>query len=223
MANMVLPSKYAQALYNAAFESNNLNAVTEELRSIKKIIDTTPKFKQVLYHPGIDKHEKTELVTNVFGEKVTKLSLRLMLLLIEKKRESIFNDICDIFFGKVDELSGLKRITIETAFPLEQQEKAKLIAKLEKAMDKKLTVDTKVNPEILGGIIIRERVKQIDASVIQFLRSMKTNLNSVKADGKVRAPGIKKAAKKPAAKKAFKKTAAVKKPKKAAKKKKQEL
>jgi F-type H+-transporting ATPase subunit delta len=202
MANLVLPSKYAQALYNAAMESNSLNAVTEELRSIKKIIDTTPKFKQVLFHPGINKSEKAELVTNVFGEKVTKLSLRLMLLLIDKKRESIFGDICDIFFDRVEEASGLKRITIETAFPLEQEEKAKLIAKLERAMNKKLTVDTKVNPEMLGGIIIRERMKQIDASVMQFLRSMKTNLNSV------RATGPKQAVKKSAAKKAaVKKTA----------------
>jgi F-type H+-transporting ATPase subunit delta len=219
MANLVLPSKYAMALYNAAVESNSLNAVTEELRSIKKIIDTTPKFKQVLFHPGISKSEKSELVTNVFGEKVTKLSLRLMLLLIEKKRESIFNDICGIFFGKVEEASGLKRITIETAFPLEQEEKAKLIAKLEKAMDKKLTVDTKVNPEMLGGIIIRERMKQIDASVFQFLRSMKTQLNSVKAVG-VKKQAVKKAAKKPAAKKAVKKPAA-KPAKKTVKKKKQ--
>lgn len=211
MANTVLPSKYAQALYNAAVESNNVNAVTEELRSIKNIIDSTPEFRQVLFHPGIDKREKSELVTNVFGEKVTKLSLRLMLLLIEKKRESIFDDICDIFFGKVEESSGLKRITIETAFPLEQQEKARLIAKLEKAMDKKLTVDTKVNPEILGGIIIRERVKQIDASVIQFLRSMKTSLDSVKAAGGGGRRTVKKAAKKPAAGKTAKKTVAAKK------------
>jgi F-type H+-transporting ATPase subunit delta len=219
MANLVLPSKYALALYNAAIESNSLNAVTEELRSIKNIIDTTPRFKQVLFHPGISKSEKAELVTNVFGEKVTKLSLRLMLLLIEKKRESIFNDICGIFFGKVEEASGLKRITIETAFPLEQEEKAKLIAKLEKAMNKKLTVDTKVNPEMLGGIIIRERMKQIDASVFQFLRSMKTRLNSVKAVG-VKKQAVKKAAKKTAAKKAVKKPAA-KPAKKTVKKKKQ--
>lgn len=215
MANLVLPSKYALALYNAAIESNSLNAVTEELRSIKKIIDTTPRFKQVLFHPGISKSEKAELVTNVFGEKVTKLSLRLMLLLIEKKRESIFNDICGIFFGKVEEASGLKRITIETAFPLEQEEKAKLIAKLEKAMNKKLTVDTKVNPEMLGGIIIRERMKQIDASVIQFLRSIKTRLNSVKAVV-VKKQVVKKTVKKSAVKKPAAKTA-----KKTVKKKKQ--
>ena len=215
MANLVLPSKYALALYNAAIESNSLNAVTEELRSIKKIIDTTPRFKQVLFHPGISKSEKAELVTNVFGEKVTKLSLRLMLLLIEKKRESIFNDICGIFFGKVEEASGLKRITIETAFPLEQEEKAKLIAKLEKAMNKKLTVDTKVNPEMLGGIIIRERMKQIDASVIQFLRSIKTRLNSVKAVV-VKKQAVKKTVKKSAVKKPAAKTA-----KKTVKKKKQ--
>ncbi len=132
-----------------------------------------------------------------------------MLLLVEKKRENIFEDICALFIQKVDEAGGLKKITIETAFPLEEEEKAKLIARLEKAMDKKLVVDTKVNPAILGGIIIRERMRQIDASVIQFLRSMRADLTAIKAV-KVKKPVKKTAAKKAALKKEAKKS--VKKP-----------
>lgn len=223
MANMVLPSKYAEALYKAAEETNSLNAVTEELRSIKGIIDTNPQLKSILFHPGISKLEKKEMIKQLFGEKVTKLSLRLLMLLVEKKREAIFGDICGIFFQKMDDLSGLKKITIETAFPLEEEEKAKLIAKLEKAMDKKLIVDAKVNPSILGGIIIKERMKQIDASVIYFLRSMKQDLMSVKVVKEkkvvVKKPAAKKAVKKavkkaPVKKAAVKKTKAVKKNKK---------
>ena len=90
------------------------------------------------------------------------------------------------FLSKFDEASGFKKITIETAFPLEEKEKAKLISQLEKAMDKKLIVDTKVNPEILGGIIIRERMKQIDASVLQFLRSMRGEMAGAKLPEKNR-------------------------------------
>ena len=96
MANLVLPSKYADALYKAAVETNSLNSVAEELRSIKNIIDTTPNFRNILMHPGISKSEKTGMIKIIFGDKVTKLSLRLMLLLIEKKREPIFDSICDI-------------------------------------------------------------------------------------------------------------------------------
>ena len=224
MANMVLPSKYAEALYKAAEESNSLNAVTEELRSIKGIIDTNPQLKSILFHPGIGKADKIDMIKALFGEKVTKLSLRLLILLVEKKRETIFNDICGIFFQKVEELSGLKRITIETAFPLEEEEKARLIAKLEKSMNKKLVVDAKVNPSILGGIIIKERVKQIDASVIQFLRNMRqdlTTLKVVKAKKAVvkKSTAVKKAVKKAPVKKA-KPAAAKAKPAKTIKKKK---
>ena len=223
MANMVLPSKYAEALYKAAEETNSLNAVTEELRSIKGVIDTNPQLKSILFHPGISKLEKKEMIKQLFGEKVTKLSLRLLMLLVEKKREAIFSDICGIFFQKMDDLSGLKKITIETAFPLEEEEKAKLIAKLEKAMDKKLIVDAKVNPSILGGIIIKERMKQIDASVIHFLRSMRQDLMSAKVVKEkkvvVKKPAVKKSVKKavkkaPAKKAPIKKTKAVKKNKK---------
>jgi F-type H+-transporting ATPase subunit delta len=207
---MILPSKYAEALYKAAEDSNTLGAVTEELRMIKNIIDSSVDLKKVLLHPGISKADKQETVKALFGEKVTKLTLRMIMLLIEKKREAIFDDICMFFFQKIDDKSGLKKITIETAFPLEEAEKANLIAKLEKAMDKKLVVDAKVNPSILGGIIIKERMKQIDISVIQFLKSMKTDLVNMK----MKAPktAVKKSTVKAAPKKAVVKTKTIKKP-----------
>jgi F-type H+-transporting ATPase subunit delta len=208
MANTVLPSKYAEALFEAAQESNSLNAVTEELRSIRNIMDLNPELKKILFHPGIGKAEKKEMIKSLFGEKVSKLSLRLLMLLVEKKREALFADICGIFFRKIDDLSGLKKITIETAFPLEEEEKAKLVAKLEKAMDKKLVVDAKVNPSILGGIIIKERMKQMDLSVIQFLRSIRQDLTVMRVV-KEKKTMVKKpaAAKKPVKNTVVKKTA----------------
>ena len=73
--------------------------------------------------------------------------------------------------------------------------------KLEKAMNAKLTVDAKVNPEILGGVIIRERMRQMDASVITFLKNLKYDLKSKKLKVKAAKPAQPKAeAKKPAAK-----------------------
>ncbi|MCE5299295.1 MAG: ATP synthase F1 subunit delta [Spirochaetia bacterium] len=217
MANLVLPSKYAEALFKAAVESNTLEAVTGELRSIKDAMDVIPRLKEVIMHPGIDRNEKKAIIKSAFGDKVTKLSLRLMLLLIDKKREGLFDEICGQFFARVDEFNGLKKITIETAMPLEDAEKDKLIKKLEAAMGaKKLVVDARVNPEILGGVIIRERMRQMDASVITFLKNLKHDLKAKKINIKTpKAEAKPSDAKKPAAKKAeVKKPAAKKLPKK---------
>ncbi len=73
MANLVLPSKYAEALYKAAVDANSLHAVTEELKSIRDIIVSNPKLKSVLMHPGISKAEKSDMIKSLFGEKVSKL------------------------------------------------------------------------------------------------------------------------------------------------------
>ena len=180
--------------------------MTEELRSISDIFNSNQQLKKILFHPGIGKTDKKDMLKALFGDKITKLTLRLLLLLVEKKRETIFNDICGAFFQKVDDLSGLKKITIETAYQLEEKEKENLIAKLEKAMDKKLVVDTKVNPAILGGIIIKERMKQMDASVIQFLRSMKNDLSAMRISDEIITESQKPAKAKKTVKKAVKKT-----------------
>lgn len=181
MANLVLPSKYAEALFELAKAAGNLTRVKDELLAVKKVLDGNERLRDILFHPGINKDEKKEMISQIFGARLSKTVLDFLMLLIDKKRESLIAQICDIFSDKVDDEQGIKKITIETAYPLDSSEKDRLVGQLEHAMKAKLVVDTKVNEGLLGGIIIRERMRLIDASVVQFLRTLRTKLHGVKA------------------------------------------
>jgi len=181
MANLVLPSKYAEALFELAKEAGNLAQAKDELIAVKKVLDGNERLKDIIFHPGINKDEKKQVISRIFGAQLSKIIMDFLKLLIDKKRERLISQICDIFLDKVDEEQGIKKITIETAYPLDSTEKDRLVGRLEHAMKAKLVVDTRVNEGLLGGIIIKERMRLIDASVVQFLNSLKTKLHSVKA------------------------------------------
>lgn len=205
MANQVLPSKYAEALFELARDAGTLTQVKEELLAVKKVLDGNERLKDVVFHPGINKEEKKAVISEIFASKLSKMVMNFLMLIVDKKRERLIAQICTIFAEKVDDEQGIKKITIETAYPLDPAEKAKLTGQLEHAMKAKLVVDARVNEGMLGGIIIKERMRLIDASVVQFLRSLKTKLHAAKA---LKAPkaAVKKApAKKAAVKKAAKK------------------
>lgn len=219
MADKVLPLKYAEALFSLSGGAASAKAVREELDFVRDAINGEPKFKSVMMHPGVSRDEKKSLVKNVFGAKISKVALNFIMLLIDKKRERIFDAVCEAFGEKVDESLNVKKITIETAYPLSGDEKTAVVKKLEKAMKSKLTVDARVNQGMMGGIIIREKMKLIDASVIQFMTSLKNSLKSRSVFAEDKKPKKTETATKKSAKPTAKKT--VKKPaKKAAKTKK---
>ena len=206
MVNLVLPTKYAEALFAIAKENKELEKVRDELIVIKKVFEQNPKLKNIINHPGISRDEKKKLVNEVFGAQISKLTVHFMLFLVEKKREKLFDAICDVFIEKADISMGIRKITIETAYRLDDTEKGKIVKQLEKATKKKLKVDTRVNAGMMGGIIIRERMKLIDASVSQFLNSLKDRLHIIKVIKPAKkAKGKNQKAKKKKAKKAAKK------------------
>ena len=204
MANLVLPSKYAEALFELARDAGSLSLVRDELAAVKKVLDGNERLKDIVFHPGINKDEKKLIMRQVFGIQLSKTTMNFLMLIIDKKRERIIGQVCEIFADKVDDAQGIKKITVETAYPLEPAEKEKLKNQLEHAMKAKLVMDSRVNAGMLGGIIIKERMRLIDASVVQFLKSLKTQLHAVKAVKKAK-PAAKKVAKKVVKKKQAKK------------------
>lgn len=180
MVNQVLPEKYANALFLAAKNSGNLRQTEQDISLILKIFKTNPDFEKVINHPGINKENKKQLIKEIFLNKINEITLNLLFLLIDKKRESLLSKIYDIFTEKVYEYEGIKKLTVETATSLTPAEKQYFSKEMEKIFKKKIYLDAKVNQGILGGIIIRDKMTMIDASIKQFLDSLKNQLKNTK-------------------------------------------
>lgn len=183
MANLVLPTKYADALFLLAKEKNILQKTKEELNIIKDILNNNISLKSVIFHPGISKDEKKKIFIELFSRYISDFVIKFFKLLIDKKRERLTDDIINIFSEKVDEYNNIRKVIVETAYPLEPEKKEKLLNQLNKIMKAKVILNSITRDDMLGGIIIRDRLHLIDASVNQFLNSMKNKLKETKIIG----------------------------------------
>jgi len=67
MANLVLPSKYADAIFTVAKEKNILEKTREEMIVVKEVLDRNAILKNIIFHPGISKDEKKKIFVNIFS------------------------------------------------------------------------------------------------------------------------------------------------------------
>ncbi len=180
MVNQVLPTKYANALFLVAKELARVKQVSQDIEMIIKILKKNSDFEKVINHPGINKENKKQIIREIFTNKISDISLNFLFLLIDKKRENLLSKIYDIFTERVYEHEGIKKLTVETAIPLSLKEKQYFAKEMEEVFKKKINIDTKVDRGILGGIIIRDKMTMIDASLKQFLNSLKNQIKETK-------------------------------------------
>ena len=86
-------------------------------------------------------------------------------LVTDKNRISYFGKITDAFIEHYNQHNNITELTVITSIPLKPDLKARLIKKLEQKSGKTVKLNEKVDPSIIGGIILRMGNSQIDNSI----------------------------------------------------------
>ncbi len=107
------------------------------------------------------------------------MGVNLVLFLAVKSRLHLFKSIALDFEGMVDALYGIEHAQVTTPFPVDESERGVLAARLAGILGKKKVVlEVKVDPAILGGMVARIGDKVIDGSSRTKLQNLKRNLQS---------------------------------------------
>lgn len=175
MAKLV-STTYAQALFEVALELDNLDQIRDELGFINETFKVNPEFYEVFRTPKINKEERKDIVTKVFGDKVSKEVLNFIKILIDKRRGSAVSSIYSEYVDMVDEQKGVVKAVVESAVELTDAERTTLTEKLAKVTGREVRLTCLVKPSVMGGLIVRIGDKVIDGSVKNRLDIMKDNL-----------------------------------------------
>ena len=107
------------------------------------------------------------------------LVLNLALLLVSKGLLRRSADISRVYGELLDAHRGIERAKVITAVPLDETDKEAISNRLGKIAERKVAVDSRVDPSIIGGFIARIGDTLIDGSVHQKLETLKKNLVEV--------------------------------------------
>ena len=170
--------RYAKAILSFALEQNKEVQMNDDMLLIANTIEESKDLQLLLSSPVIKSQFKKAAINEVFSSKITSLTSGLINLLIDNKRLSILLDVAKKYTLLFDALKGIEVAQVTTAIPLTEELTKQVLSKVKEITGKKATIENNVNPDIIGGFILRIGDVQYDASVANKLQGLKRQFES---------------------------------------------
>jgi F-type H+-transporting ATPase subunit delta len=167
---------YAQSILDLANESQQAEAIGEELGRLRQIVDENPSFREVLSNPSISIAERQQLLDRVFRGKLTTLLFNTMGVLNQKNRLGLISQIAQAYDDLLDAQVGKVEVDLTVAQKLDSNQLEQARQKITASLGRDAVVHQYVDDNIIGGMIVRVGDKLIDASVRYQLRAMREQL-----------------------------------------------
>jgi F-type H+-transporting ATPase subunit delta len=168
--------RYAKAFFLLAKEKKMLDILNTDIQNISDICIHSTDFILLLESPVVATSKKTELITKIFKGQINQLTLNFLLLITNNKREVHIPGICRNFLELIRKDQNIKSATLVTATEINSKTIDKIKSLIERELKAKVELSSRVEPEIIGGLILRIDDKQYDSSVFTQLRKIKQTL-----------------------------------------------
>ncbi len=170
---------YSKALFEIGLEENSLNLLADELEGLDEVFKSNPELVKLFSSPSLATGEKMAALERIFKGRISDTVFNFLCVLVSKNRIRNFSGILRAFKDAINEHSGIIEVAAVVAMPLKPEVKARLCQKLEAVTGRKINLVEKVEPSILGGIILNYGNMQMDSSVKSKLEAFGRQLKSV--------------------------------------------
>ena len=176
MASDPVVKGYAEALFQVVQAEEILDLVEEELTRLKNALESNAEVKEFLSNLQISPEGKKSAISQIFGEKVSTLTLNWLNLVIDQGRQRRLPNIIETFFTLAQESREKVTAEVITSVPLTEDLIQRLEKELSKASKKQVFLKPMIDESILGGVIVKVENKIIDGSVKHRLEEIKQEM-----------------------------------------------
>jgi F-type H+-transporting ATPase subunit delta len=169
---------YANALFEAARERGNLETVRDELREFVEAVEQVSALRELLLNPQIDSSDKTDALGSIL-EGADELVRNFLLLVAEKGRAAELDEMLAEFETLAAAEEGILDVELTTAVELSDDEAQKLLTQIEQVSGRRLRASREVDPDLIGGFVLRAGSHRADASVRGRLQGLRRELKGV--------------------------------------------
>jgi F-type H+-transporting ATPase subunit delta len=175
-----LASVYAASLLDLAFEKGVHAEILAELRAFDEVLASNPQFATFLATPNVVREVKKDVITKVFGGRTSDFTLNFLKVVIDKRRQQHLREIIAAFVEGYHLRMGEMVVRVQTAVPLEQAHRARLTRTLKAKYEKEVVLEERVNPRILGGLVLQVGDLRIDGSLRTRLETIGARLETAR-------------------------------------------
>lgn len=168
-----IAERYAIALYELADEAKALDAVAGDLRRLKAMLDESADLRRFIRSPLVNRQAQTKGVLAVLDAAgVQDLVRRFVGVVGGKRRLFALPGMIGAFLRQLAKRRGEIRIEVSSARPLSAAQNAALIEALKRSLGPKINVEAKVDPGLIGGLVVRVGSRMIDTSIKTQLQKL---------------------------------------------------
>lgn len=178
MAELVSKT-YSEAIFEIALEEGRLTDIQNEFNFVINAFKEYPDFFEIIKTPKISAKEKKMILHETFESHVSQTLLNFLKIIIDKKRGTDILDIKNAFDVRIDTHNNVVKATVESVIPLSEEQLESLKGTLAKMTGKNVFIETRLNPELIGGLVVKMGDHIIDGSVKFKLEGMLEGLTQI--------------------------------------------
>jgi F-type H+-transporting ATPase subunit delta len=179
LVNSEVGEPYAQALMSVAQQRDLTNQFGEIFRSLESLLRESKEFKDFVLNPVIKGEDKKVVLKRVLGNDVNPYLMNFMMLLIDKRRIVFLESIVEQYLNLLRKLNQTVLAEVLSATELNDSQRQSICERVKAIADAQdVELKTSVDPDLIGGVIIKVGSKVIDASIRGQLRRISISLNS---------------------------------------------
>lgn len=166
--------RYANSLMQLAREQGAVEQVREDMRLAAETCAASNELRVLLKSPVIKADKKQRVLGRVFGGRIGPITGRFVDILVRKGREVLLPEIAEAFANVYNQAHGILVAEVRSAVPLSpgaMQRVQQLVAG--RYPGKNITLNTTVEPALIGGVVVRVGDEQVDASVSRRLGDLR--------------------------------------------------
>jgi F-type H+-transporting ATPase subunit delta len=170
-------ARYARALFELGEETSNLGELTQQVRRMADVYSGNADLRSVLDNPIVEDAARDGVLTQVAGRLgLAPLVVNAMRLLAQRQRMAALPEIARVLERLADEKNAVLRASVTSAAPLADGDARRIAEQLERRFQRRIVLETRTDPSLIGGVVTRIGDHVIDGSVAGRLAALERSL-----------------------------------------------
>jgi F-type H+-transporting ATPase subunit delta len=178
MTSRTLARRYSGALFDVVRKQGSLDSVERDLVAMRGLVAGHDELRRVLETPAVSMQKKRAILEAILAKagSISPEVKRLLLMLADRDRLALLPEIAEAFSERSMSARRVLPADVVTAIPLDDARRAAVKKALARAAGCDVTLNERVDPSIIGGVIARVGSTVYDASVTRQLEKMRQQM-----------------------------------------------
>jgi F-type H+-transporting ATPase subunit delta len=174
-------ARYASALFDLARENRAMDPVGADLARFEAMIRESPDLQRLIRSPVFSSEDQLKAVGVLLDRAgISGLAANFIRLVASKRRLFALPDMIRAYRARVAEAKGIVRAQVTVADEPSAQVRAEIASALREAARAEVDIDLKVDPAIIGGLVVKMGSRMVDASLRTKLNSIRLAMREVR-------------------------------------------